>query len=122
MPAEYVISLDQNVIRVIYRGKPEYEATRAMLVEVGRLAAESRTCRVLFDLRQGDSDGAYVATVRHAEEASAVRIDRSFRIALLGSADAPMLRYFEAVAVNRGFQVRAFVDEAAAADWLQAES
>jgi hypothetical protein len=42
-------------------------------------------------------------------------------MALLGPKDNPMLKYFEDVAVNRGFQVRAFVDEPEALGWLQGE-
>lgn len=122
MAGDFRIALDQDVVRVTSRGKPDYEGTRDMLREVGRVAAQSRCGRLLFDFRAADSSAAYVSTVRHAEEAPQAGIDHSFRIALLGAADNPMLNYFEAVAVKRGFQVRAFVDEDLALDWLHSET
>lgn len=121
MTPEYRVSLDQGFIRVVYRGKAEYDITRNMLREVVQLALTTKTERVLFDMRQSDSSGYYISTIRHAEEAPSLGIDRSFRMALLGSKDNPMLKYFEDVAVNRGFQVRAFVDEPESLGWLKGE-
>jgi hypothetical protein len=120
MTPEYRISVEQGIIRVVYVGKAEYAVTRNMLSEVGRLAAETKCQYVLFDSRRADSSNFYLSPVRHAEEAPAMGIDQGFRIALLGAEDDTMLAYFERVAVNRGFQVRTFVDEPAAMAWLRA--
>ena len=118
MIPEYQISLEQGFILVTYRGKAEFGVTDKMLREVGQLAAESKTARVLFDMRESDSSSYHISTIRHAENSSALGIDRRFRIALLGAKGDPMLKYFEDVAVNRGFQVMTFVDEAEAMGWL----
>ena len=121
MTPEYQVSLDQGFIRAVYRGKAEYDVTRNMLREMVQLALTTKTERVLFDMRESDSSSYYISTIRHAEEAPSLGIDRSFRMALLGSKDNPMLKYFEDVAVNRGFQVRAFVDEPESLGWLKCE-
>ena len=110
MTPEYQVSLEQGFIRVVYRGKAEYDVTSNMLREVVHLALGTKTERVLFDLRQSDSSSYYISTIRHAEDAPSLGIDRSFRMALLGSRGDPMLKYFEDVAVNRGFQVTMVFD------------
>jgi hypothetical protein len=119
MNPEYRISVEQGIIRVVYVGKAEYDVTRNMLREAGRLATETGCRCLLFDSRQAQADNYYLGSVRHAEEAPSMGIDQSFRVALLGLKDNPMLAYFEKVATTRGFQMRTFFDEPAALAWLR---
>ena len=119
MTQDIRIHIDGNIIRVTYRGRVEYEATDGMLRQVGALAGQNGISRILFDIRDANYQFYHVGTLRHADEAPALGIDSSFRIAFLGATDNPMLRYIEAVSVNRGFWVRAFTDEAAALEWLR---
>jgi hypothetical protein len=104
---------------VTYRGAAEYGATTEMLRRVGRVASETQSGLVLFDLREADFRSYYADTIRHAEEGPALGIDRAFRIAVLGAEGNPMLRFIENVALNRGFQVKAFTEESEAVAWLR---
>ena len=113
------ITVDEGMIRVVYRGRAEFAAITRMLREVGRVASETHSERLLFDLREADYRHYYTGAIRHAEEGPALGIEQRFRIAFLGAGDEPMLKYIEDVAVNRGYNVKAFADEPEAVAWLQ---
>lgn len=113
------VSVQAGIVRATYRGDMAYDATTDMLRTVGALASEHGSERLLFDLREANYQDYHLAIIRHAEEGPALGIDRSFRIALLGSVESSMLAYMEAVAVNRGFWVKAFTDESEALAWLK---
>jgi hypothetical protein len=119
MTRDVKVAVEAGLVRATYRGAAEYGAVSDMLRKVGRIAAEMQSKLLLFDLREVDFKDYHADTIRHAEDAPALGIDRSFRIALLGSGGNPMLRYLENVAVNRGFQVKAFTDESEAVAWLR---
>ena len=118
MKPDIRVSVDQGVIRIVYRGSVEPAVTTGMLREIGRLAAESRSKSLLFDIRETDYSRAHVRTIRHVEEAESLGVLPSFQIALLGPLDNPMVKYIEDVAVNRGFQVQVFGREDEAMSWL----
>ena len=113
------ITEEAGIIRVVYRGKVEYGATTGMLRGVAQLASEKKIKELLFDISEADYRHYYAETLRHAEEGPSLGIDRTFRIAFLGAAENPMLRYIEDASVNRGFRVKAFIDEAEAKAWLR---
>jgi len=114
------ITVEDGLIRVVYRGVVEYGATTDMLREVARIGSEAQSRLVLFDVREADYRHYHAETIRHAQEGPALGIDQwTFRMAFLGSGINEMLRYIENVSVNRGFRVRAFTDEAEAVAWLR---
>jgi hypothetical protein len=122
MDSDYRIAIEDGFIRIECMGLAYYEFTRDMLAEVGALAASTQRDRLLFDVRSTNYRDSHVTTIRHAEEAADQGIDPSFRIAVLGLKDDPMLQYVEDVSVNRGYRVRAFVDEGDAVKWLRDSS
>ena len=121
MTADIKISLEEGHIRVIYRGKVDYGATDTMLREIGQLAAANKRDRLLFDIRNADTQGAYVDAIRHAEEADSLGVRKTFHIAVLGKPGDPMLQYVENVTINRGYRLKAFTDESEALRWLRKE-
>ena len=118
MDSDFRIAIEGGIIRVELRGLADYEFVRDMLIQVGELASSTQHDKLLFDLRQTDYRNAVVTTIRHVEEAEEVGLGPSFRVALVGLAEDPMLQYVEDVSVNRGLQVRAFRDGQEAVDWL----
>ena len=119
MGQDIKITVEQGIIRVVYRGQAEFAAITRVLRDVGRIASETHSERLLFDLREADYRHYYTGAIRHAEEGPALGIEQRFRIAFLGAKDEPMLKYFEDVAVNGGYSVKAFADEQEAVAWLQ---
>jgi len=120
MSQDNSITVEHGLIRVVYRGTVEYGATTAMLGEVARIGAETRSRLLLFDIREADYQNYYTDTVRHAQEGPALGIEqKTFRIAFLGSERNPMLQFIEDVTVNRGFEVKVFTEESEALAWLR---
>jgi len=117
-PTEVRITAQAGVIRVVYRGKVEFDLTTKMLRDVVRLSAESNTRLVLIDIREADYRLYHLEAIKHAEEAPSLGIDSTFRIAFLGAENEEMLGYVENVAVNRGYRSRAFTDESKALAWV----
>lgn len=119
MSDDVSITERDGIIRVEYRGRARYEAVSALLRDVVRVAAERKASRILFDISQADYGHYHVEAVQHAQESHALGLNAGFRIAFLGSAGEPMLRYIETVSINRGYQVRAFTAESEAEGWLR---
>jgi len=119
MKRDIQATVENGVVRIVYRGLVEYSATTEMLRNVAGLAAQTQCKLLLFDIREADYDHYHVDTIRHAEEAPALGIDRTFRVAFLGVEGNPMLRYIENVSVNRGFLAKVFTDDSEALAWLR---
>jgi hypothetical protein len=119
MKREIQITPQGGIIRVTYRGDVQYDATTEMLREVAAIAARTGSKLLLIDVREANYRDYHVGTIRHAEEGPALGIDKTFRIAFLGARGYPMLEYVEAVSVNRGYWLKAFVDESEALAWLR---
>jgi hypothetical protein len=113
------ITKETGFVRVTYRGDVEYAATTEMLRKVAVIAAETQCEVLLFDIREANYRDYHLGTIRHAEEGPTLGIDRTFRIAFLGASSNPMLKYVEAVTVNRGYWAKAFTDESEAVLWLR---
>lgn len=122
MDSDFRIAIEGGIIRVELRGLADYEFVRDMLTQVGELASSTQHDKLLFDLRQTDYRDAVVTTIRHVEEAEEVGLGPSFRVAVVGLAEDPMLQYVEDVSVNRGLQVRVFSDGQEAVNWLDGSS
>jgi SpoIIAA-like len=118
MTANVQITVEPKLIRVVYRGKVEIDATTEMLRKVGRIASENHIQHLLFDLREADYRNYYVGTIQHTEDGPSFGIKQTFHVAFLGKEGEPMLRYIEDVTVNRGFQSKTFTDESEAIAWL----
>ena len=119
MPADIQITFELGIIRVTYRGEAQFDLTTKMLRNVARIAAENKSKLLLFDIREAEDRNYHTDAIRHTQQAPALGIDQTFRIAFLGSKNLEMLSYIEDVSVNRGFQAKAFTDEAEAVAWLR---
>ena len=118
MTQDIQIAAEPGFVRITYRGDVQYDATTQMLRSVGELAARMQSTRLLFDIREANYRDYHLGTLRHVEEADSLGIERTFRIAIVGVEGNSMLQYIEAVALNRGYWVKAFTDEARALAWL----
>jgi len=114
------ITAEAGIVRVVYRGKVEFDLTTKMLRDVARIATQGNTRLVLIDIRDADYRLYHLESVKHAEQGRSLGIDSTFRIAFLGAEDEKMLGYVENVAVNRGYRSKAFTDESKALAWLAA--
>lgn len=120
MAPEIRITVEHGIIRAVYRGKADFDVTTDMLRKVAQIASENKSSLLLFDAREADYQGYQVEAIKHAEQGPSLGNYRAFRIALLGSkGHDEMFRYFENVAVNRGYQSQAFTDESEAVAWLR---
>ena len=120
MTMEYRITSTDEFIRIECVGRTVFMTGREMLSEVAEISTRHKQKKLLFDLRGAEYNHAYADTIQHAEGVRDVGLEGGFRTALLGlEKDRTMLKYIEDVAVNRGFQVRAFVDEAQALEWIR---
>ena len=120
MATDIQVKMEQGIVRVVYRGKPQFHLTTEMMREVGRVASENRSTMLLFDVREAEDSEYHVSAIKHTELAPALGINQSYRTALLGRKGDPRLPYIEDVAVNRGFRLKVFTDEAEAVAWLRA--
>lgn len=118
MGQDIQITPEPGFVRITYRGDVQYDVTTEMLRKVAAIAAQTQKTQLLFDIRDANYRDYHLGTIRHVEEAAALGIERTFRIAVLGAAGNPMLQYIEAVAVNRGYWVKTFVHDAEAVGWL----
>src|SRR6185503_21381226 len=119
MKRDIQTSVENGIVRVVYRGLVEYSAATEMLRNVAGIAANAQCKLLLFDIREADYEHYHVDTIRHAEEAPQMGIDQTFRVAFLGVEGNPMLRYIENVSVNRGFLAKVFTDDSEALAWLR---
>lgn len=110
---------EPGIIRVVYRGKVKFDETTKMLREVARMAAESKTFCLLFDIRDADYKQYYQEAIKHTEQGPSLGIGLTFRIAFLGADEEEMLRFVENVTANRGYRSKAFTDESEALAWLR---
>ena len=119
MTPQIQYNVEASVVRVTYSGKVMYGVTTEAIRKAARLATEAQIKRLLFDLRNADYEQYFAGTVQHAEEGPAMGVDKSFRIAFLGTEkQLVMLRFIEDVSVNRGYLAKIFVDEAQAVAWI----
>jgi len=116
------ISMEAGIIRVIYRGKVEFDLTTKMLREVATIASKDNTRLVLIDIRDADYKRYHLQSIKHAEQGPSLGIDSTFRIAFLGAENEEMLGFVENVAVNRGYRSKVFTDESRALAWIRKDA
>ena len=117
--ANIQITAEPGIIRVVYRGKVEFDLTTQMLRDVARMASANNTSSLLFDIRDADYARYYLEAVKHAEQGPALGITPTFRVAFLGAKGEKMLDFVENVTANRGYRSKAFTDESEALAWLR---
>ncbi len=103
-------------------GALDLEGSAAMLREIAT-DADSRRRHLLIDLRAATSTGlSYSDVYRLVGMLSDDPVAFSGRIALLDTfrEGFEKIQFFEASATEKGFAVRAFLDEDAAVGWLEA--
>ncbi len=114
----YRIDVVGDVLRLEVMGTaPEQGSVRA--ITTAMQAAREHGCHcILFDIRKAADADFHSSVIRHAEAATDLGMVK-FRVALVGVAGSPLLRFIEDVSVNRGLPVRCFTDEAEAMRWLE---
>jgi len=117
--ANIQITAEPGIIRVVYRGKVEFDLTTQMLRDVARMASANNTSSLLFDIRDADYARYYLEAVKHTEQGPALGITPTFRVAFLGAKGEKMLDFVENVTANRGYRSKAFTDESEALAWLR---
>lgn len=120
MAKDYRIASEEGYVRVSYFGKTRYDVATEMLHELIHICEKMNSRSILFDLSQADYSDTYVASMQHVKDLPGIGYDASYRFAVLGSGDDDgILQYIENVAVNRGLNVRTFVEELDAIEWLR---
>ena len=112
------IVADGGFVRVTLHGEIDWAASERGVAGAVRRAREAGVGSILFDMRDAVHPSYHGLVLRQAANATASGI-ASFRVAVLGRHDDPMLPFLEDVAVNRGLRARAFYAEAHALDWLR---
>ena len=121
-PADIRITTEAGIIRVVYRGRVEFDLTTNMLREVAEIAAKDNTRLLLIDIRDADYKLYHLETLEHAQQGRSLGIDSTFRIAFLGAENEGMLAFVENVAVNGGYRSKAFTAEPEALAWLGSDA
>lgn len=118
MNPDIQITKGQGITRVTYRGTARFDLTTEMIREVALIGFKNQSKLLLVDIREFVDPEYHVSTIKHAEQAPSLGLDSTFRIAILGTEDDQRLPYIENVAVNRGLQVKSFIDDSEAVAWL----
>jgi len=121
-PTDIRITTEAGIIRVVYRGRVEFDLTTNMLREVAEIAAKDNTRLLLIDIRDADYKLYHLQSIKHAEQGPSLGIDSTFRIAFLGAENEGMLAFVENVAVNGGYRSKAFTAEPEALAWLGSDA
>lgn len=114
-----VVPID-GVLRLTLSGTVDLDASRALLLDIAR-DAQLQDHGLLIDFRVAEGDMSY----RDVHDLIGVLVEHpdSFdrRIALLEDYNERFekAQFFQAYATERGFKVRAFVNEMAAVAWLE---
>ena len=118
--ATYRVVPINGVLRLALSGTIDLAASRALLLDIAR-DAELQGRGLLIDFRISEGDMTY----RDVHELIGVLTEHSDsftqRIALLEhySDRFEKAQFFQAYATERGFKIRAFVNEMAAVAWLE---
>ncbi len=120
MPASYTIYPIDGIRQMTVRGDLDLEGRKALMLDVVHNAELNRH-GLLVDLRATEGDVSY----RDVHELIHVLVENpdafTHRVGLLENYTDRFekAQFFEAYAVERGFQVRAFVEEDRAVAWLE---
>ena len=120
MDAGYVVQVADGVLRVVFRGRQDFETTENAIAEGARLLRDKNLGSVLFDFDAADASGYFAETVRHAEGAEKLGLAHELRLAFCSARDLEAMEFMATVAANRGYRARAFRREKDALRWLKA--
>ena len=113
-------TLRDGAVWVRLEGVILFKTTLAAMKAAADGARLHGTDRIVFDIRAGHYPEYHVSALEGARRAADLGLGPALRIAILGVEGDPKLRFIEDVAINRGAQARAFVDEAEAIAWVNA--
>ncbi|OGA55601.1 MAG: hypothetical protein A3G81_20170 [Betaproteobacteria bacterium RIFCSPLOWO2_12_FULL_65_14] len=122
MSSAYDVVVEDGFIRVIYRGRQDFETTNRSIADAARLAKQAGITSVLFDFTFADPRGYFAETVRHGEMARDLGMSFEFRLAFYSPTQFDAVDFMETVARNRGYAARAFGREGDAVKWLTARA
>jgi hypothetical protein len=114
-------SVRDGVVWIRVEGKAQFQTALAAMKSAAQQARSSGSDRLVFDIRAAIHSDYHVTTLESARRAADLGLGPALRIAILGLEGDPQLKFIEDVAANRGFQARAFSDEAAALTWVNAK-
>ena len=122
MEPDILYTVEEKIIRIVYRGRAQFDITTDMLREINRLGTESGIKSVLVDISEAVDPDYHVNAIRHVEQSPSLGVDASYRLAILSTENDERLPYIETVASNRGLQLKCFTDETDAIAWLLDQS
>jgi hypothetical protein len=114
-------SVRDGVVWIRVEGKALFQTALAAMKAAAGEARGSGSDRLVFDIRAAIHPDYHVTTLESARRAADFGLGPALRIAILGIEGDPQLKFIEDVAANRGFQARAFSDEAKALAWVNAQ-
>jgi hypothetical protein len=117
--APYEIASGDGFIRVVYRGRLDFDITNRSVAEAALLGKQAGTYAVMFDFAAADPRGYFAETVKHGEMAAQLGMSTQFRIAFYSPTQFDAIDFMETVARNRGYDARAFKVEEEALKWLK---
>lgn len=112
---------DQDVIVIEFNGAVNREVIFQYVETVLSFKSEFAGIRILMDLRQAIFDFSTVELYYLPEILSDRGLKKSYRTALLVAGHFEDFHFYETVAINRGFQVKIFMDYIQAVEWLKKE-
>ena len=122
MPGTATFDPDHGLIRVAYAGVVTAKELQLALRDVVRLCQETGRLKVLADCTQMTGGHDLFDLMELIAKFEARCVPHTFNEALLmhGQLNRREIEFYETAALNRGFNVRIFEDEAAALAWLGA--
>ena len=122
MPDTATFDPDHGLIRVTYAGVVTANELQLALRDVVRLCRETDRLKVLADCTQMTGGHDLFDLMELIANFEARGVPHTFKEAVLmrGQLNRREIEFYETAALNRGFNVRIFEDEAAALAWLGA--
>lgn len=120
MASHKIVPID-GICQTTVQGALDFDATAAILLDIARDSCE-RGRHLLIDLRSAEAKGLSYVDVYHLVQMLSEHPDAfNGRLALLDlfREGFEKVQFFEASAVEEGFEVHAFLDEDAAVRWLE---
>jgi hypothetical protein len=120
MPHDIRVISAKDFIRTDVSGNTDIALSKQILLEIAGVCTEKACYHVLLDYREAHSKSTAAEIFELASSLKDIGLGIQNRIAILAPpvVDWDRATFFETVAQNRGFRVRAFRDFEKAFEWL----
>ena len=110
--------VEHNIVVIRARGPQDVTHARAAVAEAMAVARPAYVSRFLFDVRNTEVVDSFMDSFSVMADLASVGFKPTDRIAVLFTIQAKKHEFSETVAVNRGWTIRYFREEAEALQWL----